>query len=142
MYNNGILYQYLLSTNIGFTLISLIFFNEHTFNPSYVQKNKNWNIKDASLKTSSIIVLPSFLYYILDGEAYHHIHHINAKIPFYNLKKYHEDVSKKCDLYDNVIKLSLTDCYNNLWLKLYDEEDKRYITFEEADKKIINCKNH
>jgi hypothetical protein len=30
----------------------------------------------------------------------------------------------------------MTDCYNNLWLVLYDEEKKMYITFAEADEEI------
>jgi len=28
----------------------------------------------------------------------------------------------------------MNDCYNNLWLVLYDEDNKRYITFAELDK--------
>jgi omega-6 fatty acid desaturase (delta-12 desaturase) len=141
MYKNNILYHYLLSTALAQSYISFIFFNEHTYNPSYVEKNNKWKIQTASIHSSSIIVLPSYLYYFLDGEAYHHIHHSNAKIPFYNLKKYHEEVVSKSDVYNNVIKLTLVDCYNNMWLKLYDEDNKRYITFVEADEEIRKEKN-
>jgi hypothetical protein len=60
---------------------------------------------------------------------------MNAKIPGYNLQKYHEEVVSKSNLFDNVVTLSMTDCYRNLWLVLYDEDKKRYITFKEADNK-------
>ena len=36
----------------------------------------------------------------------------------------------------DIVKLSMKDCYNNLWLTLYDEESDRYISFKEADEKI------
>ena len=35
-------------------------------------------------------------------------------------------------MFDNIVKMSITDCYNNLWLALYDEEKHKYITFEES----------
>ena len=61
---------------------------------------------------------------------------MNSKIPYYNLQAYHEEVVSKSNMFDNVVKLSMTDCYNNLWLVLYDEDKKRYITFAEADEEI------
>jgi hypothetical protein len=66
---------------------------------------------------------------------------MNAKIPGYNLQKYHEEVVRKSDMFDNVVKLSMTDCYNNLWLVLYDDEKNRYITLAEAYEDIMNNKN-
>ena len=35
----------------------------------------------------------------------------------------------------------MTDCYNNLWLAMYDEDDKRFLTFEDADAKIEETKS-
>ena len=72
------------------------------------------------------------------GIEYHHIHHMNAKIPGYNLQKYHEEVVSKSNMFDNVVKLSMTDCYNNLWLVLYDEEKKRYITYYSFESVLVN----
>jgi omega-6 fatty acid desaturase (delta-12 desaturase) len=76
------------------------------------------------------------------GIEYHHIHHMNTKIPGYNLQKYHEEVVSKSNMFDNVVKLSMKDFYNNLWLVLYDEDKKKYITFKEADKEIRNNKDN
>ena len=59
----------------------------------------------------------------------------------YNLQKYHEEVVSKCDMFDNIIKLSMSDCYNNLWLVMYHEDNKRYITFKEADQEIMMNKS-
>ena len=35
-------------------------------------------------------------------------------------------------MFDDIVKLSITECYNNLWLVLYDEDKKKYITFKDA----------
>ena len=32
--------------------------------------------------------------------------------------------------------MSLTDCYSNLWLSLYDEDRGVYITFNDGEKEI------
>jgi omega-6 fatty acid desaturase (delta-12 desaturase) len=74
------------------------------------------------------------------GIEYHHIHHMNAKIPGYNLQKYHEDVVMSSNIFDTIVTLSMYECYCNLWLVLYDEKQNKYITFKEADEEIIKSK--
>ena len=120
---------------IGITCTFVLFHNQHTYNPPYMVSNKEWSYKDSGLVGSSFIQIPRFLKYFTMGIEYHHIHHMNAKIPGYNLQKYHEEVVSKSNMFVDVVKLSMTDCYNNLWLVLYDEEKKRYITFAEVTKK-------
>jgi hypothetical protein len=53
---------------------------------------------------------------------------MNAKIPGYNLEKYHNEVISKSNILDNIVKLSMADCYNNLWFALYDEDKNKFIT--------------
>lgn len=132
----------LVSNMISYILGFILFHNQHTYNPSYIVDDKQWNQQDSGLKGSSFIQIPWYLKYFTGGIEYHHIHHMNAKIPGYNLQKYHEEVVNTSNIFDSITKLSMNDCYNNLWLKLYDEEKKRYITFEEADIKLNDCKNH
>ena len=134
--NNEFLYHMIVAYWIFFIYVMMLFNSQHTFNPSYIVNTKNWNSKDSGLIGSSFIQIPYLLKYIHMGVEYHHIHHMNAKIPGYNLQKYHEEVVSKSNIFDNVVKLSMNDCYNNLWLVLYDEDKKKYITFAEADEEI------
>jgi hypothetical protein len=67
---------------------------------------------------------------------------MNTKIPGYNLQKYHDEVVKNSFMFDKIVKLSMNDCYNNLWLSMYDEENKKFITFEQADNKIKESKSN
>ena len=127
----GIFYHMLFSQVIMSLFSIIVFFNQHTFNQSYVVKNDEWKQKDSGLKGSSFIQVPYLLKYFTGGIEYHHIHHMNSKIPGYNLQKYHESVILNSSLFDGIKKLSLMDCYNNLWLVLYDEENKAYVTFKQ-----------
>jgi omega-6 fatty acid desaturase (delta-12 desaturase) len=140
-YTMGVFMYYLFSFSvlafIGFTIVH----NEHTYNPSYVVGNDEWTYKDSGLSGSSFILVPRMFKYFIGGLEYHHIHHMNAKIPAYNLQAYHDEVVSKSNMFDNVVTLSVTDCYNNLWLTVYDEDKKRYITFAEADAAMNKYKN-
>ena len=118
----------------------MIFHNQHTFNPPYVTNNETWNIIDNGLKGSSFIQIPDILKYFSGNIEYHHVHHMNAKVPNYHLRSYHEEVTSKGNTFDNVIKLSMLDCFNNIWLVIYDEHTNKYITFKEADAEIVACK--
>lgn len=138
MYYYGIIFQYIcafiMSGSIGF----MLFHNQHTYNPSYVVGDKEWSQKNSGLMGSSFIQIPKFLKYFYMGIEYHHIHHMNSKIPGYNLQKFHEEVVSKSNMFDNIVTLSMTDCYHNLWLWLYDEDTNRYITLEEYNEKEKN----
>jgi acyl-lipid omega-6 desaturase (Delta-12 desaturase) len=122
----NILYHFLFSFLIGVSLGFMLFHNQHTYNPGYIVDDKNWNKKDSGLKGSSFIQVPEYLKYFTMGIEYHHVHHMNAKIPGYNLEIYHAENYKDDE---TITKLSMKDCYDNLWLTLYDEKTKKYISF-------------
>jgi len=134
IYEYGLLWHCIISFFISSSLAFMVFHNQHTYNPSYVVGDSEWTQRNSGLIGSSYIQLPNCIKYFYMGIEYHHIHHMNAKIPGYNLQKYHEDVISISNMFDNVIKISMTDFYNNLWLVMYDEDNKKYITFEEAYK--------
>ena len=140
LYKINILYHFLMSNIIFASILLFGFHSEHTFNPSYVVNSKEWTKRNSGLSGSSFIQSPIWFKYFIMGIEYHHIHHTNAKIPGYNLQAYHEEVVSKSNIFDNIVKLSIFDCYNNLWLVLYDEDKKKYITFKEADEENIKSK--
>jgi omega-6 fatty acid desaturase (delta-12 desaturase) len=135
-YKYSILYHCAVSMVISSGVGAFLFFNQHTYNPAYVVDDANWSLKDSGLKGSSFIKIPCFLEYFTGGIEYHHIHHYDSRIPNYNLKSLHNEVVETIDLFDTIVVLSLADCWNNTSLALYDEENKRYITFEEADRLV------
>jgi omega-6 fatty acid desaturase (delta-12 desaturase) len=131
---HSFLVHYCTFNYFSFILGFVLFHNQHTFNPSYVVDNKTWNTKDSGLIGSSFIQIPDFLKYFSGGIEYHHIHHINSKIPGYNLQKYHEEVVATTPYFDNIVKVSMLECFSNLKLRLYSETKNRYIRLDEIKK--------
>jgi len=127
--------QCLFSLYIACIIGFILFHNQHTFNPSFVINNDEWTQKNSGLLGSSFLQIPKYLKYFTGGIEYHHIHHINAKIPGYNLKKYHDEVILKSHIFDDVVKLSWKDCLNNLKLRLYSESSCKYIRIDEIKNK-------
>jgi len=130
LYQYGILYQWLGSLWIASTIGVILFHNQHTFDPAYVVPQSEWTVHDSGVKGSSLIVVPDALKYFTGGIEYHHIHHMNSKIPGYHLEEYHREVMRTSDTFRDVVQLSLRQCYDNLWLVLYDEEKQRYVCIE------------
>ena len=128
----GILYQWLGSLWIASTIGVILFHNQHTFDPAYVVSQSEWTVNDSGVKGSSLIIIPHALNYFTGGIEYHHIHHMNSKIPGYNLEQYHNDVIRKSDAFNDVVRLSLRQCYDNLWLVLYDEEKQCYVGLDDV----------
>lgn len=132
----NILYQYLISVYISGVIGFLFFFNQHTFNPSYVVTNEDWTMMNSGLIGSSCIIFPQYIKYFFAGIEYHHIHHLNSKIPGYNLQLFHEEVVNSSNFFDKVTKLTLYDCWNNLSFMLYSEKQNKYVTYSEAINEI------
>ena len=133
LYENSLLIHQVAIVCISGAVGIALFHCQHTFNPPYIVNNETYNQRDSGLLGSSFIQIPYVLKYFTGGIEYHHIHHMNSKIPNYNLQYYHEEVVSNSNMFDDIVKLSITECYNNLWLVLYDEDKKKYITFKDAD---------
>jgi len=128
-----ILYPWLLSLWIASNIGVMLFHNQHTFNPPYITTNEAWTVKDSGLKGSSYIEIPVCLTYFTGGIEYHHIHHMNSKIPGYNLQRYHEEVVTTSTVFNEVYTMSMREFYYNLWLVLYDESANKYVMCKEVN---------
>ena len=58
----------------------------------------------------------------------HHVHHLSARIPNYNLQRAHDDNP----IFHGVPVLSLVDGLRAVRLKLYDEDQGRMVTWAQA----------
>ena len=97
-------------------------------------KNDTWTQRNSGLIGSSLIHIPEWYKYFLSGVEYHHIHHMNSKIPARNLRAYHEEVVASSTMFDDVVHLSISDCLSNIWLCLYDESSGRFVSCAEVDR--------
>jgi omega-6 fatty acid desaturase (delta-12 desaturase) len=105
-----------------------LFYVQHQFEDAYWQSNADWNYTDAALRGSSYLKLPKVLQFFTGNIGLHHVHHLNARIPNYNLQRAHD----AHPMLHSVPTLSLWDGLQAVKLKLWDEERGKLVTFGQA----------
>ena len=80
------------------------------------------------MRGSSYLKLPKVLQFFSGNIGLHHVHHLSARIPNYNLQRAHDENP----IFHDVPMLSLRDGLRAVRLKLWDEERGRLVTFAEA----------
>ena len=108
-----------------------LFYVQHQFEDAYWQSAADWNYSDAALRGSSYLTMPRVLQFFTGNIGLHHIHHLNARIPNYNLQRAHDENP----IFHQVPTLSLRDGMRSVRLKLWDEEQGQLVTFAQARSK-------
>ena len=62
-----------------------LFYVQHNFPGVTFCGDAEWTYEGAAMDSSSYIELNPFLRWVTANIGYHHIHHLNARIPFYRL---------------------------------------------------------
>lgn len=106
-----------------------LFYVQHQFEDAYWERSADgWSYADAALRGSSYLKLPKLLQFFSGNIGLHHVHHLSARIPNYNLQRAHDENP----IFHDVPILSLRDGLRAVRLKLWDEERGRMVTFGEA----------
>jgi acyl-lipid omega-6 desaturase (Delta-12 desaturase) len=105
-----------------------LFYVQHQFEDAYWQDAAGWTYDDAALRGSSYLKLPKVLQFFSGNIGLHHVHHLNARIPNYNLQRAHDENP----IFHQVPTLSLTDGLRAVRLKLWDEDRGRLVSFAQA----------
>ncbi|MCW3020585.1 MAG: fatty acid desaturase [Solirubrobacterales bacterium] len=105
-----------------------LFYVQHQFEDAYWESAETWTYADAALRGSSYLKLPKVLQFFSGNIGLHHVHHLSARIPNYNLQRAHDENA----IFHEVPTLSLRDGMRAVRLKLWDEKRRRMVTFAEA----------
>ena len=105
-----------------------LFYVQHQFEDTYWESSTDWTFTDAALRGSSYLKLPQPLQFFTGNIGLHHVHHLNARIPNYNLQRAHDENP----VFHTVPTLSLWDGVRAARLKLWDEQSARLVTFRQA----------
>jgi acyl-lipid omega-6 desaturase (Delta-12 desaturase) len=104
-----------------------LFYVQHQFEDTYWQSAEDWSYAEAALRGSSHLKLPRVLQFFSGNIGLHHVHHLSAKVPNYNLQRAHDENP----IFHEVPTLSLWDGLRAVRFKLWDEGRGRLITFAE-----------
>jgi omega-6 fatty acid desaturase (delta-12 desaturase) len=108
-----------------------LFYVQHQFEDVYWENTDGWSYADAALQGSSYLKLPKVLQFFSGNIGLHHVHHLSARIPNYNLQRAHDENP----IFHDVPTLSLMDGIRCVGLKLYDEERGRLVSFADASER-------
>ncbi len=117
---------------IGAWTGGFLFFVQHQFEETLWEGADKWDVKVAALKGSSHLQLPAFLNWLTCDIGLHHIHHLSSRIPNYRLR---ECMAASPDLEEIAPKLNLWDALKSANLGLWDEAEKRLISFSEYNQR-------
>jgi omega-6 fatty acid desaturase (delta-12 desaturase) len=109
---------------LGVWLFSL----QHRFETARWTRREDWNPADASMEGSSWFGLPRILHWLTGNIGFHHVHHLNTRVPNYRLGAAHDAVQALWP----VKPLTLRGGLRAPWLTLWDEASGRLVSFEEA----------
>jgi omega-6 fatty acid desaturase (delta-12 desaturase) len=109
---------------VGVWLFSI----QHRFEGAIWVRQPAWNLTAASLESTSFLRLPWLLQWFTGNIGFHHIHHLNSRIPNYRLQECHRSVPGLAD----ASTVDLAGGLRALNLTLWDEERRRLIGFGEV----------
>jgi omega-6 fatty acid desaturase (delta-12 desaturase) len=112
-----------------------LFYVQHQFEDAYWQRGDDWSYADAALKGASYLKLPKVLQFFSGNIGLHHVHHLSARVPNYNLQAAHDDN----EFFHDVPTLSLWDGVKTLRFRLYDEDGGRMVTFAGARRALATA---
>ena len=105
-----------------------LFYVQHQFEDTYWERGGDWSYADAALRGSSYLKLPRVLQFFSGNIGFHHVHHLSARIPNYNLPRAHAENP----IFHDVPTVTLWGGIRAVRLKLWDEDSARLVTFGEA----------
>jgi omega-6 fatty acid desaturase (delta-12 desaturase) len=105
-----------------------LFYVQHQFEGVYWTRGEEWSYLDAALRGSSHLKLPKLLQFFTGNIGLHHVHHLQPRIPNYNLQRAHDENQ----FLHAAPTLTLWCAMKTVRLKLYDEESGHLVTFAQA----------
>jgi acyl-lipid omega-6 desaturase (Delta-12 desaturase) len=116
----------LLAASIGVWL----FYVQHQFEDTFWAKAAAWTLHEGALHGSSHYDLPGILRWFTANIGVHHVHHLCSRIPYYRLARVLRDHPEL----KGVGRLTLLESLACVPLALWDERNRRLISFEELQR--------
>lgn len=104
-----------------------IFFINHNFEGVYWARDDKWDRFQAAVKGSSFFNFPGILRWFTANIGYHYIHHLNYRIPNYNLDRCYREIPEL----QEVKTLTYSQMNRSITLALWDEAREKLIRFSE-----------
>ena len=122
-------FVYLTSVSLAGGVVIVLFSVQHNFEHSYASGDEGWDSHAAAIHGSSFLDLPRWLHWFTANIAYHHVHHLSARIPNYRLVECHRRYQH---LFSDVRRIGLLELHTAMKHILWDVRAGRIISVAEC----------
>lgn len=119
----ALLFTLLLPYTLAMALGTYLFYVQHNFPGVTFRDSKGWTYEGAALDSSSFLRMPEIMHWFTANIGYHHIHHLNSRIPFYRLPEAMRAIPELRNPKSS--SLHPLDIWSCLRLTVWDVEDQR-----------------
>jgi len=124
----------LLPMFIASALGSYLFFAQHSFKRMHIISPDAWTFYRAALESSSYMRLNKIMQWFTGNIGYHHIHHLNVRIPFYRLPEVMAAIPElQSPVTTTLWPGDIINCFKS---SLWDEDQQRMVSYREASKLV------
>jgi omega-6 fatty acid desaturase (delta-12 desaturase) len=111
----------LIACGIG----SYLFYAQHNFPGVSFNDNAGWTYEKAAMESSSYMKTSPIMGWFTANIGYHHIHHLNSRVPFYRLPEVLEKIPELQK--PKTTSLHPLEIFRCLRLKVWDVESQRMV---------------
>jgi len=121
----SMLIPFLISSAIG----AYLFYAQHNFPGVTFADNADWKYEGAALESSSYMKMDPFMQWCTANIGFHHVHHLNARIPFYRLKETMDAIPElQSPRTTRFTPAAIAACFR---LKVWDQDKKKMVGLSE-----------
>ncbi len=111
---------------------SYLFFAQHSFKRMHILPQESWTYYRAAMESSSYMRLNKVMQWFTGNIGFHHIHHLNVRIPFYRLPEVMAAVPElQSPVTTTLSPRDIRDCFRCC---LWDKEHQRVVSYREASR--------
>ncbi|MCU0354270.1 MAG: fatty acid desaturase [Cytophagales bacterium] len=115
---------------LAFAIGSYLFYSQHNFPSAQFRENHDWTYDYAALSSTSFMVMHPVMHWLTGDIGYHHVHHMNSRIPFYRLRETMRNIPELQQV--ATTSWSPVEIWRCFRLKLWDADKGRMITLKEV----------
>lgn len=124
------LFSVILPFAIAAAIGAYLFFAQHNFRGVVILPADQWNHFQAAIQSSSFLTLGPVMNWFSANIGYHHIHHLNSKIPFYRLPEVLREIPELRNATKTTLRPSdIIDCFRR---SLWDMKSSQLVSYREA----------
>ncbi len=126
-----LLFGMVIPALVASALGAYLFYAQHNYPAARLKPRSEWSHVEAALHSSSYIKMGAVMNWFSGNIGYHHVHHLNHRIPFYRLP---EAMASLKELQSpGTTSLYPADVVACLRLKLWSPEEDQFVGFDAAE---------